>query len=136
MVYISEILINLQYFLRFSLYILWNPWNPYYLFWFPLLISAYKSGGAGFRREREGSLFGIYLFVWLETINYLFVTFIYIYIVHLIRNWNSVLRFVSLGWISDLNIYIINPQYICINPWISWIFWGFHPCILWNLRIC
>ena len=78
------------------------------------LISAYKSLTSGVWERDHCFVFGICLFVLLETINYLLVTFVYIYIVHLIRNLGSLISDLFL-WSGCQSEYCINPQYI-VNP--------------------
>ena len=93
------------------------------------LISVYKSVGAGFRR-REGGIH-ILCICFLKQFN----SSAYFIHLHCSLIWSS--RFS----LSDLSFgfTFINPQYL-VKSWaiLRFIqyFGGFHPCILWNLRIC
>ena len=133
-------LINLQYFLRFNLYILWNPWNPYYFichFLFSSLWSVYKSVLTSGVRER------IIIFVFAYVRNKLrypyLLVFVFIYIVHLlIHSWHSLIL-----WLFDLvcldfnlNITFKSSVYCKSLSNFHQYFWGFHPWILLNPRIC
>ena len=75
LVCIGEILINLQYFLRFSLYILWNPWNPYYLSLSGILSSDLCIQVSGCwlqeKRGRDHCFVFVYLFSWNKLIRLL-----------------------------------------------------------------
>ena len=128
LVYIGEILINLQYFLRFNLYILWNLWNPYYLSFSGILSLVCVQVGSDFRSQREGSVF-VYLFSW----NNWYYLPIHSFMLHcpLIQIW-----FFDLVCLDfNPNITFKSSVYCKSSDFLQY-FWGFHPWILLNLWIC
>ena len=122
---ILEILINLQYFLGFSLYILWNPWNPYIsIFVFLSLVCVQVD--SNFRSQREGSLFHI-------CFRNNWYSFAYSFMLYcpLIRIW-----FFDLVCLDfNPNITFKSSVY-CKSSDFPQYFWGFHPWILLNPWIC
>ena len=139
MVYISEILVNLWISLIFSqispLYIVRSVKSLLFVIFVVVsstLISVYKSVGAGFRR-REG---GIHICLVGNKLTHLLVTFVCI--LHCTFQFGIQffdLRSVSLIW-SFRNITFKSSIYLYKSFRFLECFWGFHPCILWNLRIC
>ena len=129
-VYIGEILVNLQisslYFRISPLYVVKSVKSLIFVFWYPLSNLCVQVSGC-WLQERKGR--DHYLFS--ETISYLLVTFVYIYIVHF--NSNPVLWIVSLIW--SFGFTFKSSIYWAILRFLQY-FWGFHPCILWNLQNC
>ena len=81
LVYIGEILINLQYFLGFSLYILWNPYYLSFSGFLSLVCVQVSSMLASGVRERDHCFVFVFL-KQLVLIAYSFIT-LYIYLVFL-----------------------------------------------------
>ena len=133
LVYVSEILINLW----ISLVYLWISYTVYCeiceilnicIICICFLLSGLCTSWFGLQESERGINSYLYLFC-CET------SYLSTYFIHLTLYIDS--EFSSLIWIS---IWILHKSSVYCKSWailgFLQYFWGFHPCILWNLRIC